>query len=74
MTDNTPSEASVLEFLWLEAVCLIEDQHPALVGRVTDHEGELARSASLKRLGQDLVACAATAELIIRRRGEQKRA
>lgn len=74
MTDNTPPEASVLELLWLEAVSLIKDQHSALVERVTDQKDELARSLSLKRLGQDLVACAAAAELIIRRRGERKRA
>ena len=74
MTDNTPPEASVLELLWLEAVSLIEDQHSALVERVTDQKDELARSFSLKRLGQDLVARAAAAELIIRRRGERKRA
>ena len=73
MTDQLTGEASLLELVWLEAVSLIEDQHMALVERVSDPQAELRRSAMLKQLGQDLVTCAAAAELIIRRLGQRKK-
>ena len=72
MTVEPAGETSLLELLWLEAVSLIEDQHLALVERADDQQSELERSAILKQLGQDLISCAAAAELVIRRRSDQK--
>lgn len=72
MTDEPTGHASLLELLWLEAVSLIEDQHLSLVERVRKPQVDLKRSDMLKQLGQDLLTCAASAELVIRRRGEQQ--
>ena len=73
MTNEQIQQASLLELVWLEAVSLIEDQHWALVERVSNPKAELKRSAMVKQLGQDLVTCAAAAELIIRRPSQRKK-
>lgn len=66
-------EDQILDLLWLEAVALIEDSHPALVERkYGEPDTALVRTAFLKRLGEDLQSYAAAAEAIIRRRGERR--
>lgn len=71
MSERSPDEDQVLELLWMEAVSLIEECHPALVDRISDKPGaELARTLLLKQAGQDLQTYAAAAEAIMRRRGQ----
>ena len=71
MTDEPIQQASLLELDWLEAASLIDNQHWVLVERVSNPKAELKRSAVVKQRGQDLVTCAAAAELIIRRLGQR---
>ena len=67
MTDEPTKEASLLELLWLEAACLIEDTHMTLIEQLSDPQAEWRRSTMLKQLGADLVTCADAAQLVMRR-------